>query len=78
MAGSFLHSLFYSPSLSHFYVIVGRYEAASVVLSDGSVLIMGGDGGSRKNDVWKTVDGGASWIPVTSSAGWTAKTLLSI
>ena len=44
------------------------------MLSDGSVLVMGGDDNSgRRNDMWKTVDGGASWILVTSSAGWTGK-----
>ena len=48
-----------------------------MVLSDGSVLVMGGYGVSdRKNDVWKTVNGGASWILVTSSAGWTGKKIL--
>ncbi len=31
---------------------------------------------SYKNDVWKTVDGGASWILVTTSAGWTGKKIL--
>ena len=50
-----------------------------MVLSDGSVLVMGGyDGGSYKNDVWKTVDGGASWILVTSSAGWTGKKIIHL
>ena len=49
-----------------------------MVLSDGSVLVMGGDTGSRTNDVWKTVDGGASWILVTSSAGWTGKKILHL
>ncbi len=46
-----------------------------MVLSDGSVLVMGGIDASFgvTNDVWKTVDGGASWILVTSSAGWTGK-----
>ncbi len=29
-----------------------------------------------KNDVWKTVDGGASWILVTFSAGWTGKKII--
>jgi hypothetical protein len=48
-----------------------------VVLSDGSVLVMGGVGSSgAKNDVWKTVDGGASWTLVTSSAGWTGRKIL--
>ena len=52
-----------------------------MVLSDGSVLVMGGSGGKfggDKNDVWKTVDGGASWILVTSSAGWTGKKILHL
>ena len=44
-----------------------------MVLSDDSVLVMGGTDGGYKNDVWKTVDGGASWIMVTSSAGWRGK-----
>ena len=51
-----------------------------MVLSDGSVLVMGGgaNGGNTKNDVWKTVDGGASWILVTSSAGWTGKKIIHL
>ena len=49
------------------------------MLSDGSVLVMGGsDGGVHKNDVWKTVDGGASWILVTSSAGWEGKKIIHL
>ena len=49
-----------------------------MVLSDGSVLVMGGRdvNWAYKNDVWKTVDGGASWILVTSSAEWTGKKIL--
>ena len=56
-------------------MIIARYCHSSVVLSDDSVLVMGGrDGGAvYDNDVWKTVDGGASWIRVTSSAGWAGK-----
>ena len=50
-----------------------------MVLSDGSVLVMGGkDGRNNYNDVWKTVDGGASWILVTSSAGWTGKKIIHL
>ena len=49
-----------------------------MVLSDGSVLVMGGSGGGDKNDVWKTVDGGASWILVTSSARWTGKKIIQL
>ena len=55
-------------------IIVARAGHTSVVLSDDSVLVMGGIDDDRSyNDVWKTVDGGASWILVTSSAGWTGK-----
>ena len=46
-----------------------------MVLSDGSVLVMGG---GMKNDVWKTVNGGASWILVTSSAGWIGKKITQL
>ena len=51
-----------------------------MVVSDGSVLVMGGyaGGGTFKNDVWKTVDGGASWTLVTSSAGWTGKKIFKL
>ena len=49
-----------------------------MVLSDGSVFVMGGWDGSSKNDVWKTVNGGASWILVTSSAGWTGKKIRNL
>ena len=51
----------------------------SVVLSDGSVLVMGGEDkfSGLKNDVWKTVNG-ASWILVTSSAGWTGKKIIHL
>ena len=70
---------FFCLSLS-FHVIVARRSHTSVVLSDGSVLVMGGEdhSGSKMNDVWKTVDGGASWILVTSSAGWTGKKILHL
>ena len=50
-----------------------------MVLSDGSVLVMGGAGNNGfKNDVWKTVNRGASWILVTSSAGWIGKKILHL
>ena len=74
-------TLSFSPSISlSFHVIVARSSHTSVVLSDGSVLVMGGYGGGFKNDVWKTVDGGASWILVTSSAWgqWGGKKILHL
>ncbi len=61
-----------------FHINVARYLHTSVVLSDGSVLVMGGYDSNygSKNDVWKTVNGGASWILVTSNAGWSGKKIL--
>ena len=66
------------PLFLSFHVIVARYSHTSVVLSDGSVLVMGGNDGSYKKDVWKTVNGGASWVLVTSSAGWAGKNILHL
>ncbi len=45
------------------------------MLSDGSVLVMGGFSHPTVywNDAWKTVNGGATWVRVTSSVGWTGK-----
>ncbi len=64
---------------SHHF-IVGRQGHTSMVLSDGSVLVVGGQVSSTslKNDVWSTVDGGASWIMVTSRAGWAGQKILHL
>ena len=55
--------------------MAGRIGHRSVVLSDGAVIVMGGDlnDGNYKNDVWKSVDSGIAWILVTSNAGWIGK-----
>ncbi len=37
-----------------------------MVLPDGSVLVLGGGGGS--NDVWKSSDGGLKWDLLTATA----------
>jgi hypothetical protein len=50
-----------------------RYQPLSVVLADGSILLMGGYSGERKgvvNDVWRSIDNGATWTQMTASAGW--------
>ena len=41
-----------------------RYGHATVVLPSGSVLVMGGTdaAGRRLNDVWRSDDGGVSWV----------------
>ncbi len=64
-------------SLPH--AIAARVYHTCVALSDGAILVMGGiiSDGSLKKDVWKTEDGGASWILMTSSAGWTGKAVLN-
>ncbi len=68
----------FSVSIFLLHVIVARQGHTSAVLSDGSVLVMGGYDGGNKNDVWKTLNGGVSWILVTSSAGWTGKKSLHL
>ncbi|HON82361.1 MAG TPA: kelch repeat-containing protein [Methanoregulaceae archaeon] len=50
-----------------------RYGHTSVVMPDGSIVLMGGNDGSRKNDVWRSTDNGATWTRMTSSAGWSAR-----
>jgi len=54
----------------------GRSAPASVVLKDGSVVLMGGywlnEVGS-KNDVWRSADKGATWRLVNASAGWSTR-----
>jgi len=52
-----------------------RMDHTSVVLPDGSIVLMGGDDGlgSRRNDVWRSVDQGATWIELTDSAEWSER-----
>ena len=42
---------------------LARMGHSSVVLADGSIVLMGGviDGNSVKNDVWRSTDYGATW-----------------
>ncbi len=68
-----------NPCLSY-HGTVARRGHTSLVLSGGSVLVMGGENDipGYTNDVWETLDGGASWILVTSSAGWEGKEILKL
>ena len=50
-----------------------RNGHTSVVLPDGSILLMGGYDDSRRNDIWRSVDQGATWTEVTDSAEWSAR-----
>ena len=54
-----------------------RWGHSSVVMPDGSIVLMGGWDGSPKNDTWRSTDKGATWTLVNASAGWSARTLHS-
>ena len=57
-----------------------REVFTSNVLPDGSIVLIGGDGNSDGliasgnrlacNDVWRSTDEGATWTPMTRTAGW--------
>ena len=52
-----------------------RLTHSSVVMPDGSIVLMGGSDGTNHviNDVWRSTDKGATWTKMTSNAGWTAR-----
>ena len=50
-----------------------RWDHSSVVMPDGSIVLMGGYNGGYKNDVWRSTDNGATWTQMTASAGWSAR-----
>ncbi len=50
-----------------------RTSFSGLVLPGGTVVVMGGEidrDGSQINDVWRSLDNGASWSKVTTNAGW--------
>jgi len=50
-----------------------RTGHSSVVLPDGSIVLMGGYNGGYLNDVWRSTNNGLTWIRVNASAGWTGR-----
>ena len=50
-----------------------RSGHTSVVMPDSSIVLMGGYDGSSKRDVWRSTDNGTTWTPMTASAGWSAR-----
>ena len=55
-----------------------RWGHSSVVMPDGSLVLMGGieyynSVESYKNDVWRSTDNGATWTQITASAGWSGR-----
>jgi|GEM_PF-529725 len=57
----------------------GRTGHTSAVMSDGSIVVMGGFvnedpfGAIYLDDVWRSADGGATWTQVNTSPGWAAR-----
>lgn len=55
----------------------GRSGSTSVVLPDGSIVLMGGMSQNwwewQKNDVWRSTNKGATWTQVTASAPWVGR-----
>jgi hypothetical protein len=47
-----------------------RDELAATVLSDNTIIVVGGGSGAYYNDTWKSTDAGSTWILVNSSSGW--------
>ncbi|MFN2351678.1 MAG: kelch repeat-containing protein [Kiritimatiellia bacterium] len=50
-----------------------RDSHSTVVLPDGSVVLMGGHDAGLLNDVWRSTDGGSNWTEQTSGAAWAAR-----
>ena len=53
-----------------------RFYHSSVAMADGSIVLMGGGpypGQIKMNDVWRSVDNGATWTLVNASAGWSER-----
>jgi type II secretory pathway component GspD/PulD (secretin) len=49
----------------------GRYNHTSVVLPDGSIVLMSGF--FRLNDIWRSTDQGKTWTLVTEEAEWSGR-----
>jgi hypothetical protein len=56
---------------------MGRQYHSSVVLPDGSIVLMGGSGpggyNGYYNDTWRSVDNGVIWTRMNASSGWAAR-----
>ena len=60
----------------------GRSGHTSVVMPDGSIVLMGGYVSAGKqsynyNNVWRSIDKGATWTQVNASAGWSVRSSFS-
>lgn len=59
-----------------------RFEASVACLPNGDLMVLGGETsartaqgwtGVRCNEVWRSSDGGATWVLATAEAGWTKR-----
>ncbi len=51
-----------------------RASHSSVAMPDGRIVLTGGEnGGTYKNDVWRSNDNSATWVQMNASAGWSAR-----
>ena len=50
-----------------------RHSHTSVAMPDGTIVLMGGNDGSGKNDVRRSTDNGATWTLVNARAGWSPR-----
>ena len=52
-----------------------RVEHTSVVMPDGSILVMGGTNNitGSQNDIWRSIDMGETWTRQTAHANWSAR-----
>jgi len=49
-----------------------REAHISVVIPDGSIILMGGYAGDYRNDMWRSKDYGATWVQL-ATASWSAR-----
>ena len=48
---------------------IGRSYHSSVILSDGTILVMGGNtAGGTSNEIWKSINAGVTWTLATDQA----------
>ena len=55
-----------------------RIDSSSVLMPDNSIILMGGhefgsSGSGYFNDIWRSIDDGATWTQITPSAEWPAR-----
>lgn len=56
----------------------GRYSHGSVVLPDGSIVLMGGYNGAYLNDTWISTDDGVTWTEQNSNCEWLSRNYFGV